>query len=83
MRVYELEDVKKRTDETIDALIDCIHQLTHHALIDDGSDAAVQVQHRLIHAILDGDIELWTFLKVSQDKGVYHLLEICHAYYCH
>ena len=25
VRVYELEDVKKRTDETIDALIDCIH----------------------------------------------------------
>ena len=27
VRVYELEDVKKRTDETIDALIDCICQL--------------------------------------------------------
>ena len=25
VRVYELEDVKKRTDETIDAIIDCIH----------------------------------------------------------
>ena len=54
------------------------------ALIGDGSDAAVmfEVHHRLIHAILDGDIELWKeLLKVSQDKGVYHLLEICHAYY--
>ena len=28
VRVYELEDVKKRTDETIDALIENICQLT-------------------------------------------------------
>ena len=50
VRVYELEDVKERTDETIDALIDHIHQLTHCVLIGDGSDAAVEfeVQHRLI-----------------------------------
>ena len=45
-----------------------------------GSDAALEfeVQHRLIHAIPDGDIELWKeILKVSQDKGVSHLLETC------
>ena len=68
VRVYELEDVKKRTDETIDALIDHICQLAHHALIGDGSDAAVEfeVQCRLIHAIPDGDIELQKeLLKVS------------------
>ena len=91
VRVYELEDVKKRTDETIDALIDCICQLAHYALIGDGSDAAVEgidaavefkVQCRLIHAIPDGDIKLQKeLLKVSQDKGVSHLLEICHMYY--
>ena len=84
MRVYELEDVKKRTDETIDALIDHIHQLACCALKGDGSDAAVEfeVQHRLIHTIPDGDIELQKeLLKVSQDKGVSHLLEICHTYY--
>ena len=54
VRVYELEDVKKRTDETIDALIDCICQLACCALIGDLSDAAVEfeVQHRLICAIL-------------------------------
>ena len=59
VRVYKLEDVKKRTDETTDALIDHIHQLPCHALIGDGSSAAVEfeVQHRLIHAIPDGDIE--------------------------
>ena len=33
VRVYELEDVKKRTDETIDALIGHICQLAHHTLI--------------------------------------------------
>ena len=68
VRVYELEDVKKRTDETVDALIDCICQLACHALIGDGSDAAVEfeAQCRLIHAIPDGDIGLQKeLLKVS------------------
>ena len=82
VRVYELEDVKKRTDETIDALIDHICQLACHALIGDGSDASVEfeVQQSLICAISEGDIELWKeFLMVSQDKGVSHLLYIlCH-----
>ena len=36
----------------------------------------------MICAIPDDDIELWKeLLKVSQDKGVSHLLEICHTYY--
>ena len=68
VRVYELEEFKKRTDETIDALIDHIHQLAHFTLIGDGSDAAVEfeAQCRLIHAIPDGEIELWKeLLKVS------------------
>ena len=68
MRVYDLEDVKKRTDETIDALIDHICQISCCSLIGDGNDAAVEfkVQHRQIHAIPDGDIELWKeLLKVS------------------
>ena len=80
VRVYELEDIKNRSDETTDALNDCIHQLACHALIDDGSDAAVEfeVQHRLIFAISDHDIKLQKdFFKVSCDKGVSHLLEIC------
>ena len=84
VRVYEQEGVKKRTDETIDALIDCTCQLAPHTLIGYGSDAAVEfkVQCRLIHAIPDGDIELQKeLLKVSQDKDVSHLLEICHTYY--
>ena len=42
VRVYELEDVKKRTDETTDALIGHIHQLACCALIGDGSGAAVE-----------------------------------------
>ena len=84
VRVYELEDVKKRADETIDTIIDCICQLAYCALIGDASDAAVQfeVQHRLIHAIPDSGIELQKeLLKVSWDKGVSHLLEICCTYY--
>ena len=44
VRVYDLEDVKNRTDETTDALIDHICQLAYHALIGDGSDAAVLAQ---------------------------------------
>ena len=84
VRIYELEDIKKRTDETIDALVDHIHQCACHALIGDGSDAVVEfeVQCRLIHAIPDGDIELWKeLLKVRCDKGVSNLLEICCTYY--
>ena len=40
----ELEGVKKRTDETVNALIDYICQLACHALIGDGSDAAVEFE---------------------------------------
>ena len=83
VRVYKLEDVKKRTDETIDTLIDHICHCACHALIGDGSDVAVEfeVQHRLIHAIPDGDIELWKeLLKVSQVKGVSQGA-ICYTYY--
>ena len=57
-----------RTDEAIDAPVDDICQLAHCALIGDESDAAVEfeVQHRLIHAIPDGDIEQQKeLLKVS------------------
>ena len=55
-----------------------------HALIDYGSDATVEfeVQCRVILAIPDGHIELQKeHLKVSQDKGVSHLLEICYTCY--
>ena len=68
----------------IDGLTDHICQLACHALIGDRSNAAVEfkAQDRLIHTILDGDIELQKeLLKVRHDKGVSHLLEIYHAYY--
>ena len=48
------------------------------------SDAAIEfkVQCRLIWAIPDADIELCKqLLKVSCDKRVSHLLEICRTYY--
>ena len=83
VRDYELEDIKKRTDEKIDAVIDHICQLACSALIGNGSDATVEfeVQCRLICANPDGDIELWKeLLKVSCDKCVSHLLEIWQTY---
>ena len=61
-----------------------MYQLANHALIGDGSDAAVEfeAQHRLSHAIPDSDIELQKeLLKVSHDKGLSHILEICHTQY--
>ena len=64
--------------------MDHTHQLACHALIGDGSDGAfeLEVQHKLIHAIPDDDIELWKeLLKVSCNKCVSILLGICHTYY--
>ena len=50
VHVYKLEDIKKRSDRSINELIDRICQLTHHAQIGDGSNAAIEfeVQCRLI-----------------------------------
>ena len=84
VHVYKLEDITKRSDESINELVDWICQLTHRAQISNGSDAAIEfkVQHRLIQAIPDADIELHKqLLKVSHDKRVSHLLEICRTYY--
>ena len=82
--VYELEDITKRTDKTIDELVDRICQLAQRAQISEGSDAAIEfeVQGRLIRAIPDANIELCKqLLKVSRDKRVSHLFEICRTYY--
>ena len=82
--VYELEEFTKRSNKSIDELVDQICQLAHMAQIDDGSDAAIEfeVQCRLIWAIPDADIELHKqLLKVSHDKRLLHLLEICRTYY--
>ena len=84
VRVYELEDVKKRSDESVDELVDRIHQLTCCAQIGNGSNATIEfdIQCRLIQAIPDADIELWKeLLKVNHDKKVSNLLEISHTYY--
>ena len=82
--VYELEDITKRSDESIDELVDWICQLACRAQISNGSDAAIEfkVQCRLIWAIPDANIKLLKqLLKVSHDKRVSHLLEICRTYY--
>ena len=84
VRVYELEDITKRSDESIDELVDQICQLPHRAQISNGSDAAIEfkVQCRLIWAIPDAAIKLCKqLLMVSHDKRVSHLLEICRTYY--
>ena len=68
--VYKLEDITKRSDKSIDELVDQISQLTHRAQISNGSDAAIEfkVQCRLIQTIPDADIELCKqLLKVSCD----------------
>ena len=52
--------------------------------IGNGSDAAIEfeVQCRLIRAIPDANIKLCKqLLKVSRNKRVLHLLEICRTYY--
>ena len=70
VRVCELEDVKKRTDETIDALIDHILQCAFCALIGVLIYLAVEfeAQCMLICAILDGDIKLCvTFGNIYQN----------------
>ena len=84
VHVYKLEDITKRSDESINELVDQICQLAHRAQISNGSDAAIEfeVQCRLIWAIPLADIELHKqLLKVSHDKRVLHLLEICRTYY--
>ena len=72
VQVYELEDIKKRSDESVNELIDRICQLAHCAQIGDGSDAAIklEVQCRLIQAILDANIELQKeLLTVNYEKS--------------
>ena len=84
VHVYKLEDITKRSDESIDELVDQICQLACRAQIGNGSDGAIEfkVQHRLIWAIPDANIELHKqLLKVSRDKRISHLLEICRTYY--
>ena len=82
--VYELQDITKRSDKSINELVDWICQLACRAQIGNGSDAAIEfkVQCRLIWVIPDSNIELCKqLLKVSCDKKVLHLLEICRTYY--
>ena len=82
--VYKVEDITKRSDESINEQVDQICQLACRAPISNGSDAAIEfeVQCRLIWAIPDANIELCKqLLKVSCDKRVSHLLEICRTYY--
>ena len=84
VHVYELEDITKRSDESIYELVDWICQLAHRAQISDVSDAVIKfkVQCRLVWVIPDTDIKLCKqLLKVSCDKKVSFLLEICRTYY--
>ena len=83
VHVSKLEDITKRSDESIDKLVDWICQLVCRAQISNGSDAVIEfeVQCRLIQVIPDANIELHKqLLKVSHDKRVLHLLEICRTY---
>ena len=42
VHVYELEDITKRSDESIDELVDWIWQLAHRVQIGNGSDTAIE-----------------------------------------
>ena len=80
--VYKLDDIKKRSDKSINELVDRICQLTCCAQIGNSSNATIEfeVQCRLIRAIPDADIELWKeLLKVSHKKRchIYWRLVIC------
>ena len=82
--VYELEDIKKRSDKSVNELIDRIHQRACCVQIGNGSDATIEfeVQCRLIWTIPDANIKLQKEPpKVSHDKKVSHLPEISHTYY--
>ncbi|ELU13991.1 hypothetical protein CAPTEDRAFT_185406 [Capitella teleta] len=71
IRVYDLEDIKKKPDESIIELVDRIRQMARLAEIGDNSDKAIEfeVQRRLIRAIPDSDIALRKeLLKVQRDK---------------
>ena len=84
VHVYKLEDITKRSDKSIDELVNQICQLTQRAQISNGSNAAIEfeVQCRLIWVIPEANIELHKqLLKVSHDKRVSHLLEICRTYH--
>ena len=81
---YKLEDITKRSYESIDELVDWIHQLICRAQIGNDSDAAIEfkVQCRLIWVIPDANIkQCKQLLKVCHEKRVSHLLEICRTYY--
>ena len=43
VHVYELEDVKKRSDKSVDELMDRICHLAHHVQIGYGSNATIEV----------------------------------------
>ena len=76
VHIYELEDIKKMSDESVNELVDRICQLALHVQIGNGSNASIEfeVQCRLIQAIPDANIELRKeLLKVSHDKKVSHL----------
>ena len=82
--MYELEDIKKKSGESANELVDRIRQMARLAEIGNGSNEAIEfeVQHRLIRAIPDEDIDLRKeMLKVDRAKGTAALLELACTYY--
>lgn len=84
VRLHELEDIRMRSNETVDELVDRIREMARLARIHDESEAAIEfeVQRRLIKAIPDCDKPLRKeLLKQPLDKSVSYLLDICRTYY--
>ena len=77
IRVYDLESIRMRQNETVDELVDRIRELARLAQIGDNSDEAIEfeVERRLIKAIPDTDIMLRKeLLRQGRDKRVSDLL---------
>ncbi len=57
---YELEDTRKKPDESVDDLMDRMRQMAHQCHVFDGSDTAIEYepQRCLIRAIPNKDITL-------------------------
>ena len=84
VKVYDLEAICKKRDETACELVACIQQMASQAHNRNGSVAAneFEVQHRFIRAITDDEIELQCGLLAAPITATTNeLLTIAESYY--
>jgi len=81
---YQLEDVRKRSDEPIDVLYERIKLMAQRAKVGGGTAEAIEytLQQRLVRAIPDSDVELRKkLLELDDTKTSKDMLEVCRSYY--